>query len=620
MQPQVAMNRTDGFLAFDPASLLSSAPEKPGVYRMYDKDNILLYVGKARNLKKRLRSYFRKELGSSKTTLLVSKIAAVQYTVTHSEGEALLLENTLIKEHKPRYNVLLRDDKSYPYLLISTENEYPRLDFHRGAKREKGLYFGPYPSTQAVRESLQLLQKLFRLRQCQDSFFRNRQRPCLQHQINRCSAPCVNYITPEDYQQDVRLAELFLSGKSHVIIDRLIQRMEAASYAKAYEQAGRYRDQIANLKILQESQHISGKTGNVDIVALVFEQGYACVELLSIRSGNVLGSKPFYPKIPEGETHSAILSAFLSQYYLNIEKTHVLPDEIILNESIDDADWIQEVLSQSQHKTIRIKSTVRGERARWRELAITNAKQALNAFLADKTSFYERMESLSDVLGLAALPERIECFDISHTQGNQTVASCVVFDTQGPRKADYRRFNIEGITPGDDYAAMHQALKRRYTKVKQSGGSLPDLLIIDGGKGQLSKAKAVLEELQITHVMLLGIAKGPTRKAGFETLYLHDQLSQPILLDTHSSALHLLQQVRDEAHRFAITSHRKKRSHELTRSILDEIPGIGAKRRHDLLRQFGGLQGLKRASVEDIAKTPGISRLLAEAIFARLQK
>ena len=606
--------------AFDPKPLLANAPQEPGVYQMYDAQDLLLYVGKARNLKKRLSSYFQKQPLTPKTRVLVGKIAKVTFTVTHSEAEALLLENTLIKQHKPRYNVLLRDDKSYPYLLIDTTDDYPRLDFYRGAKREKGLYFGPYPSAQAVRKSLQLLQKLFRLRQCRDSFFRNRTRPCLQYQINRCSAPCCGYISVKDYNDDVELARLFLSGKNEQTIALLTQRMDAASQKKAYEEAGQYRDQIANLRSLQESQHVMGQSGDADVVVALSEHGHVCVELLSIRHGNVLGSQSFYPKVPDGEAIYTVLAAFLSQYYLNAAQEQSLPDEIIINEAIEEADSLAAVLSQLQHKMIRVTANVRAERARWRALALTNAKHALANVLADKNHFQQRLQALTDVLQLAQVPERMECFDISHTQGAQTVGSCVVFDSHGARKSDYRRFNITGITEGDDYAAMHQVLERRYTKVQQTNGQLPDILIIDGGKGQLAQARAVLEALQVTSITLLGVAKGVTRKPGFETVYLQDGQSQPILLESDDIALHLLQQIRDEAHRFAITGHRQRRAKQLTHSILDEVPGVGAKRRRDLLRHFGGLQGLKRASAEDIAKISGISQKLAKDIFARLQK
>ncbi len=605
---------------FDPTSLLAVAPQSPGVYQMYDCQDNLLYVGKARNLKKRLSSYFRAHTPSAKTRLLVSKLNRVDYTLTHSEGEALLLESTLIKQHKPRYNVLLRDDKSYPFLFIGTHADYPRLDFHRGAQRESGRYFGPYPSTHAVRESLQLLQKLFRLRQCRDSFFNNRQRPCLQYQINRCSAPCVGYISVDDYRQDVRLAELFLSGKSQAVIEMLITRMQTAAAAKAYEQAAQYRDQIANLRRLQDSQHVAGKTGDADVIALMMQHDSACIAVVTVRNGSVLGSNCFYPTVPAGETAVSVLTAFLAQYYLNKQQARQLPSNIIINQPIDDAAYLTTALTELGNKKVHLAWRVRGERAHWLALAITNANQAVARFSADKHTIAQQLIQLTESLSLTAPPQRIECFDISHTQGAQTVAACVVFDHQGARKSDYRRFNITGITAGDDYAAMHQALQRRYTKVQQRGGVLPDLLIIDGGKGQLTQAKTVLEELQVTGITLLGIAKGVSRKPGLETLYLCDTTTDVVTIDSHDGALHLLQQIRDEAHRFAITGHRQRRARQAQQSILDDIPGIGSQRRRQLLQQFGGLQGLKQASVEDIATVPGISRRLADAIFARLHK
>jgi excinuclease ABC subunit C len=576
---------------------------------MIDAEEKVLYVGKAKNLKKRVGSYFTRSL-NRRIQLMVAQIARIEIAVTHTEAEALIMENHLIKSLKPKYNVLLRDDKSYPYIYLSTDQAYPALSFRRGSRRGKGRYFGPYPSAGATRDTLQLLQKLFPVRQCEESFFRNRSRPCLQYQIKRCSGPCVDLITEQAYAEDVQHAMMFLQGKTPVVVDNLVRRMEQASQALEFEQAAIYRDQIQTLRRIQERQYVSGERGDLDIVALARRGGSACVQVFFIRSGRNLGNKAFYPSVPANATDEVVLSAFVSQYYL--EKP--VPSEIILSQKLEEESLIEAVLSQQAERKVRLSSRVRGERARWLEMAKGNAEIALQARLSARLDMQDRVEALQLLLKLPALPERMECFDISHTRGESTVASCVVFNEQGPLKSDYRRFNIEGITGGDDYAAMRQALERRYRRIKQGEVPLPDLLFIDGGKGQLSAVHAILQDLGISGLTLIGVAKGADRKAGMEQLFLLGR-SAPIILPPDSPALHLIQQIRDEAHRFAITAHRQRRSKKRKRSVLEEIPGIGPKRRQQLLKQFGGLQELSRAGVEDLASVDGVSKILAEQIY-----
>ncbi len=601
--------------AFDADDFLKGVTSKPGVYRMLDVQGAVIYVGKARNLKKRLSSYFRNHLDSVKTRALMAQVASVEITVTRTEGEALLLENNLIKSLQPRYNILLRDDKSYPYIHLSSEDDFPRLSFYRGNKREKGRYFGPYPSASAVRESLNLLQKLFPIRQCEDSFYRNRTRPCLQYQIKRCTAPCVDLVTRVQYAEDVRHAVMFLEGKNVEVINELAKRMEAASEALQFEQAARYRDQIANLRRVQERQYVCGESGDFDVIACDAAPGAACVQVFFIRDGRHLGNKTYYPKHIEQNGPGDVLNAFVPQYYLSeLGAGQKIPARILVSHALEDQPWIEAVLTSQAGKAISIASEVRGERKRWLEMAQSNVRIALKTHLASKANMLQRFEALQDALGLEGPPQRMECFDISHTMGEATVASCVVFDAQGPVKSDYRRFNITDITPGDDYAAMHQALLRRYTRIKKGEGVLPDLLFIDGGKGQLAQAERVLEELQIEGVTLVGVAKGPQRKAGEETLFLSGRDS-PFILDADSPALHLIQQIRDEAHRFAISGHRQRRAKSRSRSVLEDIPGLGPKRRQQLLRQFGGLQEISRAGVEDLTRVEGISRQLAQRIY-----
>ena len=595
---------------FDSEDFLRTLTSRPGVYRMFDGDGQVLYVGKARNLKKRVSSYFRRSGLAPKTRALMKQMARVEVTVTATEAEALLLENNLIKLHRPRYNILLRDDKSYPYIYLSTDREYPRLSFHRGARKGKGRYFGPYPSSGAVRESLHLLQKMFRVRQCEDSFFANRSRPCLQYQIKRCTAPCVGLVSPEDYARDVHHTVLFLEGKSTALNAELVERMEQAAARLDYEQAAVYRDQIASLSRVQERQYVSGESGDMDIVAAAVSGGLACVQVFFIRHGVNLGNKVFFPRIPQHSTEAEVLSAFVAQYYLE----HPVPGRILLNHALPDADLIAAALARKAERKVTLSARVRGERARWLDMAVENARQALAARLGSQAGMQRRLHLLQQALELDEPPNRIECFDISHSQGEGTVASCVVFDREGSRKSDYRRFNISDITPGDDYAAMEQALLRRYTRLKKEDAALPELLLIDGGKGQLSSARKVMDELQINEILLVGVSKGPARKAGMEILHIPSQ-GRELDLPPDSPALHLIQQIRDEAHRFAITGHRQRRARARNVSPLEGIPGVGPRRRQQLLKHFGGIQEVARAGVEDLGKVAGISRDLAQKIY-----
>jgi len=608
------MNEQRDDTPFDPKAFLETLTTRPGVYRMFDAEGTVIYVGKARNLKKRVSSYFTRSDVSPKTRVLVAQIHHIEVTVTRTEGEALLLENNLIKQLRPRYNVLLRDDKSYPYIMVS-DGDYPRVTFHRGRRREKGCYFGPYPSAGGVRESLSLLQKLFQVRQCEDSFFKNRTRPCLQYQIKRCTGPCVGLIDEERYAEDVRHTVMLLEGQRNEVIDELARRMDEASGVLDFELAARYRDQIANLRRVQERQYVSGEGGDLDVIAAAYEAGVGCVQVFSIRGGLNLGNKTYFLRNTGESDRAEVLSAFIPQYYLAGEGNgRTIPNNLLVNDQPHDSDVIEEVLSEQAGYKVAIQSRVRGDRARWLEMAENNVEQALASHLASKASLMNRFEALQDALGLDALPERIECFDISHTMGEATVASCVVFDTNGAVKSDYRRFNIENIEPGDDYAAMHQALTRRYKRLKEGEGKYPDILLIDGGRGQVTQAEQVLEELQVEEVLIVGVAKGPSRRPGLEQLILSDQKA-PIILPADSPALHLIQQVRDEAHRFAITGHRQRRGKARRTSSLEGIPGLGPKRRQQLLRQFGGLQEVARAGVEEIASVNGISKPLAQRIY-----
>ena len=587
---------------------------RPGVYQMLSVSGEILYVGKARNLKKRVSSYFRSSGLAPKTAALMSHVAQIEVITTHTENEALILESNLIKQHRPRYNILLRDDKSYPYLYLSTDKKYPRLGFHRGARKGKGRYFGPYPSAGAVRESLRLMQKLFPVRQCEEGFFRNRSRPCLQHQIERCTAPCVDLISPEQYQEDVRHAVLFLEGKSGEVVEELVEKMGQAAEVLQYEEAARLRDQISSLRRVQEKQYISGERGNLDVVALAMQSGSASIQLFNFRHGQNLGSRSYFPKNVQGQSEAEVLYAFLAQHYLD----HQPPSEVLVSVLPEQSAWLQEVLSEQSGHKVAIRHQLRGDRARWMKMALENAELALNSRLSHTASAVARVEALQDALQLDQLPQRMECFDISHTMGEETVASCVVFEDGAPLKSDYRRFNIEEITGGDDYAAMRQALERRYTRLKKGEGKMPDLLLIDGGPGQCRQAHAVLEELQVEGVQILGVAKGPDRKEGQEKLFLDGRAAQTLPAD--AAALLLIQQIRDEAHRFAITGHRQRRAKKRRSSPLEGIAGVGPKRRQQLLKHFGGLQEVARAGIEDLAVVPGINREIAQRIYDRFHE
>ena len=599
---------------FNSRAVVQSLSEAPGVYRMLNERGELLYVGKARNLRARVSSYFSRSTKPSRITVMLRQVAAIEVTVTHTEIEALLLENNLIKTLKPRYNIQLRDDKSYPYIYLS-DHEFPRLGFYRGARKEKGRFFGPYPSASSVRESLNLLQKVFPVRQCDDSVFRNRARPCLQYQIKRCTAPCVGYISKGEYAEDVRHAELFLEGEGKQVVDEMVKRMDAAAVVQDYENAARYRDRIAALRQVQERQAISGDSGDADVVAVAAEQGGACIGVTFIRAGRNLGTKHLFPRSGGVSEPGELLAGLLSQYYIG----KPVPPILYLSHVIPDPDWLESALLQQTGHRVTLVSRPRGRRRQWIRQAVVNAHDALRRHLLDQASLRNRFEALQEALAMDGIPERIECFDISHTRGEATVAACVAFTPDGPLKSDYRRYNIQGVAPGDDYAAMHQALSRRYRRVTGDdstvAGKLPDLLLIDGGKGQVASAAAALADLGIEGISLIGVAKGEARKPGNERLFLFGQTSATIL-PPDSPALHLIQLVRDEAHRFAITGHRQRRGRARTGSVLEEIPGIGDRRRQALLRHLGGLQEVARAGVEDLIRVPGISPALARRIHA----
>jgi excinuclease ABC subunit C len=595
---------------FDVKAFLKSLTQRPGIYKMLDAKGDIIYIGKAKNLKNRVSSYFRSNAASPKQQAMVAKVAAIEVTVTHTEGEALLMESQQIKRHKPRYNISLRDDKSYPYVFISSYHDFPQLTFHRGAKKRKGKYFGPYPSASAVKETLKLLQKLFPVRQCEDSYYNARSRPCLQYQIERCTAPCVGLISKEQYQSDVDNTILFLQGQSDTLVDQLVGKMEAASAELNFEQAANYRDQILRLRAMLEKHAIEGERGDIDILACAAQGDVACVQVFFIRAGQNLGNRQFYPKIADDNDPAVILQAFVSQYYL--DKT--LPQELIVSHPLPESKLLAEVLSEQAKRNVAISHNVRGDRQKWLQMAVTNADNALQSKLADKQSLHARFVSLQKEFGCAETPKRLECFDISHTQGEQTVASCVVFDHEGPVKSDYRRFNIEGVTGGDDYAAIHQAVSRRFKRMQQGEHPAPDILLIDGGKGQVSEAQKALTELQINNVMIVGVSKGPDRKAGMEKIILPNR-DHPLDVTPGAAALLLIQHIRDEAHRFAITGHRQRRGKAKRQSSLEEIAGLGPKRRQSLLKQFGGLQGVANAGVDALAGIDGISRQLAQRIY-----
>ncbi|GAA3533394.1 excinuclease ABC subunit UvrC [Zobellella aerophila] len=604
--------------SFDAKAFLKVVTEQPGVYRMYDNAGVVIYVGKAKNLKKRLSSYFRTQVSGEKTRALVRQICDVQVTVTHTETEALILEHNLIKQYLPRYNVLLRDDKSYPYVII-TEHPHPRIGIHRGPRKAKGEYFGPYPNGAAVRESLHLMQKLFPVRQCEDGYYANRSRPCLMYQLKRCAGPCVKgLVSEQEYRHQVMLARLFLQGKNQQVLQDLADSMEQASQELRFEDAARFRDQLQALRRVQEQQSVSGNLqGDRDVVGLACERSLACVHVLFIRQGKVLGSRSYFPKVPPDTDAQEVLQSFLLQFYLSDAGGRQAPGEILLDRSLDDEAVLSDTLSQHQGRKVRCRSRTRAERARFIKLARTNAETALASRLAHKSTFRQRLSQLEETLDLGPIL-RMECFDISHTMGEKTVASCVVFNGEGPQKSEYRRYNIADITPGDDYAAMEQALSRRFHQADPD--KLPDVLFIDGGLGQLARAEMVIAEQlagQPKQPLLVGVAKGVTRKPGLETLIMggsHEERHLP----ADMPALHLIQHIRDESHRFAITGHRAQRGKVRNTSTLEVIPGVGPKRRQALLKYLGGLQEVNRASVDELAKVPGISREMAEKIHDAL--
>ena len=589
--------------------------QAPGIYQMFDAEGAILYVGKAKNLKKRLSSYFRSSGMSIKTASMMQKVEDIQVVVTHTENEALILESNLIKQHKPRYNILLRDSKSYPFIHIDDSHEFPRLSFYRGDRSQAGRYFGPYPGVTAVRETLSLLQKILPVRQCDDVFFSNRSRPCLQHQIKRCSAPCVGLIPKDAYAKDIELAGLFLQGKDESLTGLLQSNMETASKELKFEEAAGWRDRINALRRVQSHQSITTGHSDIDIITLAMLHGKACVEVTFIRGGRHSGSNGHFPKVPLEFSESEVLSAFIAQYYHNRPATK----QIIVGTKLDSQDELQTWLSDVSEYKVVITDSVRGHRKDWLSMAQLNVVERLKRHMSEAQSVEKRLQALTDAFSLDERIKRIECFDISHTQGNQTVASCVVFTDEGITKSDYRRYNIKDITPGDDYAAMRQAIMRRYKRVLKEEGVLPDVLLIDGGKGQLSSAAEIINELQINQILLVGVAKGEGRKPGLETLFVEGQ-SVGIKLPANSAEMHLVQQIRDEAHRFAITGHRARRGKAQTQSVLQEIQGIGAKRRQALLKHFGGLQGIQDAGIKDLLKVDGINEDLAQKIYHYLKK
>jgi excinuclease ABC subunit C len=594
---------------FDSKALLKTLPHQPGVYRMVGSSEQILYIGKAKDLKNRVASYFRGSSTNSRIWSMVKQVCEVRVTLTATEAEALLLESNLIKKHQPRYNILLRDDKGYPYLHLSTQQPFPRICLHRGGRKKQGQYFGPYPSAGAVRETLYLLQKIFKVRQCEDSYYANRSRPCLQYQIKRCTAPCTGEVTEDIYQQQVKQTVQFLQGKNQQLINDLVLQMDDLSTQLKFEQAAEVRDKIQSLRQVTQQQHIIGGKGNMDIMAIQFASEVASIQVHTIRDGHNLGNRNYFPKVPKIlHTKGDILASFIAQYYVNKE----IPSEILLNYQPDQAELLVDMLRLKSENQVRLSYRLRGDRARRVAIASKNAQHALTIHLLSKTGMQQRLSALQEVLGLAYSPTRMECFDISHTQGEATVASCVVFGEEGANKAEYRRYNIEGITAGDDYAAMRQVIYRRFAKVIETNAKLPDILFIDGGKGQVSQATKMLAELQIANVDIVGIVKGEGRKAAFDNLIIDNRR---IVLPAHSGALHLAQQIRDEAHRFAITGHRQKRQKARTTSALEQITGLGPKRRQCLLKQFGGIRAVSRASVDEMEKVSGISRKLAQKVY-----
>ncbi len=602
-----------GKAEFDGKACATRLPTRPGVYLMQDTEGTVLYVGKAKNLRKRVASYFDARPKAERIMRMVARVSNIEISLTRTEGEALLLENEWIKSLQPRYNILLRDDKSYPWIAMSTRHEFPQIAFHRGARDKKKRYFGPYPSAGSVRESINLIQKLFRLRNCEDSYFSHRNRPCLQYQIRRCTAPCVGLVSRQDYAAQVDDAILFLQGKNQKVMTRLIARMERAAKAQIYESAAMFRDQINALKQMQAQQFVSAGRGDIDFIALAQEQGKSCVQLVSFRGGRNLGQRSHFPSQAQGRDSGEVLDAFLGQYY----QDRLAPAQLVLSHEVENRKLLAAVLTEKAGRKISIQPHPRGDRRHMLELAGTNALQALKTRLASRANMTMQFEALQRLIGLDDIPQFVDCFDISHTAGKQTVGSCVVFDTNGPVKSRYRRYNLKGITPGDDYAAMNQVLTRRYGRLRKEEGSMPGLILIDGGKGQLKQALEVLGEFGLSGIPVMGVAKGKARKAGHEEWIL-PQPMRSYRPGPESPASHLVQQIRDEAHRFALTGHRGRRQKAATRSRLEKIPGIGPRRRRSLLNHFGGLQGVNKAGIEELSSVPGINLILAEEIFRAL--
>ncbi|MAA76137.1 MAG: excinuclease ABC subunit C [Salinisphaeraceae bacterium] len=601
--------------AFDPKAYVQQLTARPGVYRMYDAGGDVLYVGKAKNLKKRVSSYFMRASGNAKTEAMLDQVAHIEVSITHTEDEALLLESTLIKKHRPRYNICLRDDKSFPYLYLSTAQDFPRVAYHRGAQKRPGRYFGPYPSAGAVRQTQDTIHKLFRLRNCSDTFFENRSRPCLQHQIKRCTAPCVGKISKQDYAADVADAVDLLEGRNEKLVSRLSDQMGQAAEKLDFESAAVLREKIAAVRRLQEQSQTIGKSGDFDIVCAGIQAGEAAVVVVTIRGGTNLGHRSYSPRLPANADESELVSAFLGQFYLERKA----PPEILVHPEPNDQGWLQEALAAGAGRQVALKTRVRGRRADWLANARATLRQTLEATLVSRAGAETRLTSLKDALGLPAPPMRMECFDISHTGGERTVASCVVFEAGSPNKSAYRRFNITGVPAGDDYGALRQALTRRYQRVLDGEHPMPDLLIIDGGRGQLSAVGEALEEIGAQPPCVMSVAKGLSRKAGREQLFL-PAVSQPLILPPDSPALHLVQHIRDEAHRFAIAGHRGQRQKARKSSALDEIEGLGPVRKKRLLQAFGGTRQISRAGVRDLTRIEGISKSMASRIYAHFHE
>lgn len=604
-------------MSFDSTSFLSTLTQRAGVYQMYDADGGLLYVGKAKNLKQRVASYFRARGLNDKTMALVARIERIEVIVTSSETEALILEQTLIKQHKPQYNILLKDDKSYPYIYLSN-HKFPLLAYRRGQKVKNGRYFGPYPNGHAVKESLNYLQRIFKLRNCEDSYFSNRSRPCLQHQIKRCSAPCVDYISKEDYQRDIASASLFLQGKSRALIEELELQMEAAASELLFERAGDIRDQLLHLRSMQEKQYVSLEKGSIDSWAVFNSKGTICVQRLSFREGVLINSKSYLPDNKLILSEDEVLRDMLAQYYLSSTPTFSFPTQILVEMPVDDGEIMLAAINEISKTPCYWLRQPKSEKRKWLQMAKENAENAAISKSLEKNAYHQRFVLIRELLGLQEIPNRIECFDISHSKGESTVASCVAADDKGPRKDLYRRFNIKDVAAGDDYAAIHQAVFRHFSRLKEQQ-DFPDVLLIDGAQGQVNMAHKALKELSIPDVFILGISKGESRKAGWEFLWPQGEKT-PILPGQHNAGFLQLQEIRDEAHRFAITGHRKQRAKSRKTSDLEGIPGIGAKRRRELLRHFGSMSTLKGASIEEIAKVPGISTRIASDIYAALNQ